>query len=64
MIFFTQVQVKRYSTQVSLAKKEPRSLVQSRAIQTFLAKKEQEEKKKQLDDKRKKEVYTFDINKW
>lgn len=51
-----QIKVKRYSTQVSAAKKLERNAVQSESIRKFLAKKELEEKQKKDSDKMKKEV--------
>lgn len=49
------IKVKRYSTQVSAAKKLERNAVQSESIRKFLAKKELEEKQKKDSDKMKKE---------
>ena len=54
--FLAQVQVKRYSTQVSASKKEPRTAIQSDSIRKFLARKEDEERQKRRDALEKKEV--------
>lgn len=51
-----EVKVKRYTTEVKSAKKEPRSNVQSAAIKAFLRRKEDEEKKKTVDAGRQKEA--------